>query len=58
MTLNERIKRAGITKKKLAAELGVTPQQLSYWLNGTREIPEDAKRRLNAILERVERCFG
>ena len=41
-----------VTGKRLAAELGVTPEYVSMVLNGHRE-PKDAEKRFREALERI-----
>ena len=43
---------AGVTAKRLAAEVGWNPKYLSVVLNGHRE-PKDAEKKLNAAFRRL-----
>ena len=42
--LNKRIKESGLKKKWLAEKVGVSDVLLSYYLNGTRDMPEPVER--------------
>ena len=57
MDLKERIKNAGLKNSKIAEKLGVNPVVLSYWLNGTRPMPDDAKERIKRICSKAEEAL-
>jgi len=58
MELKERVRKLGITHKKLADLLGTSQAQLSYWLNGTRDMPESKRKKLRTILDRAEKALN
>jgi predicted transcriptional regulator len=58
MDLKERVEQSGIRHKKLAELLDVSKVMLSHWLSGTRPMPDDKKKRLIEVLERVEKILG
>jgi plasmid maintenance system antidote protein VapI len=51
MNYNLRIEQSGLKKVWLAKQLGVSKVTFSYYINGTRNFPEDMKRKLNEILD-------
>lgn len=57
MTLKERVEQSGIRYKKLAELLGVRKDQISQWLSGSRNMPENIKKDLVKVLEKVERAL-
>jgi predicted transcriptional regulator len=57
MNLNERIKRAGIKKAKLAEKLGVSQAMLSQMLHGTKAMPTRTRRELEQLIEAAEQAF-
>ena len=57
MNLNERIKRAGIKKAKLAEKLGVSQAMLSQMLHGTKAMPTRTRRELEQLIEAAERAL-
>jgi len=57
MSLNERIKRAGIKKAKLAEKLGVSQAMLSQMLHGTKAMPTRTRRELEQLIEAAERAL-
>jgi hypothetical protein len=48
---NERIKKSGKKKKWIAEQIGISSVLLSYYLNGTRPMPEHIKSKLKEILQ-------
>jgi len=57
MSLNERIKKAGVKKAKLAEKLGVSQAMLSQMLHGTKPMPTETRRELQALLQAAERAL-
>lgn len=50
MDFNEKIKETGLKKSKIAEKIGISNVLFSYYLNGTRPMPEHIKRKLREIL--------
>jgi len=44
--INKRIKLLGLKKKHIANRIGISPVELSYYLNGTRKMPVDVQTKL------------
>jgi transcriptional regulator with XRE-family HTH domain len=53
--LKKRIDKAGISRKKLAKELNVSYQYLNLWLNDFATMPEEIEKKINEILDGVEK---
>lgn len=54
MALAEILKSAGVRHIELAAELGVTRETVSRWINGHHEMPAPQASRLLSFLNRPE----
>ena len=50
MNYNKIIKELGVTKQRIAERLGISNVLLSYYLNGTRPMPEHIDRKLKEII--------
>jgi len=50
MNYNERIKQTGLKKKWIAEQIGISNISLSHYINGTRNFPDDVKKKLNDII--------
>lgn len=50
MDYNKRIKEKGLKKSWIAEQIGISKTRLSFYLNGTRPIPEDVKKDLVEVL--------
>lgn len=48
---NEQIEKTGLKKVWLAGQLGVSKVTFSYWINGTRHMPDDMKKKLDDLLK-------
>lgn len=51
MDFNKVIKEKGLKKRWIATKIGISNVVLSYYLNGTRPIPETVEKKLKEILE-------
>jgi len=51
MNFNEEIKKSGFKKSWLAEQMGISNVLLSYYLNGTRQMPYHIKVKLINILK-------
>ena len=58
MKLKERINKAGIRHKKIAEKLCVSETQLSFWLNGTRQMPHKVEQQVTKIIEKAEKALN
>lgn len=47
--LNKTVSDSGLKKKKIADEIGVSPQHLSYVLAGTRTLTVDLHAKIEAV---------
>lgn len=50
MNFKERIEETGLKKKWIAEQIGISSVTFSYYINGTRNMPEDVERELKRIL--------
>lgn len=50
MNYNKEIKELGVTKQRIAERIGISNVLLSYYLNGTRPIPEHIEVKLKEII--------
>lgn len=50
MNFNEKIKEKGLKKTWIANQIGISNVLLSYYLTGTRDMPEHIDRRLKEVL--------
>ena len=50
MDFNKRIKDKGLKKSWIADQIGVSRTRLSFYLTGTRPMPDDVKRDLESVL--------
>ena len=50
MDFNKEIKNKGLKKSWIAEKIGISNTRLSFYLTGTRPMPEDVKKDLMAIL--------
>jgi len=50
MNYNDEIKAIGLTKKKVSEKLGISNVLLSYYINGTRPMPEHIENKLKEII--------
>lgn len=50
MNYNEAIKKLGVTKQRIAERLGISNVLLSYYLNGTRPMPEHIDKKLKELI--------
>jgi len=51
-------KKAGLTQKQLAENLGVSQPEISFWETGVIEPSDDSVQRISAILDADERTLG
>jgi predicted transcriptional regulator len=52
MDYNAEIKKTGLKKGWIAEQLGISRVSLSHYINETRPMPDDIKRRLKRIIEK------
>ena len=50
MNYHERIKEKGLMKSWIAKQIGISNVLFSYYLNGTRPMPEHIERKLKEVL--------
>ena len=50
MNFNEEIKESGLKKSWIAKQIGISNVLLSYYLTGTRSMPEHIEKRLKEVL--------
>jgi predicted transcriptional regulator len=50
MDFHQKIKERGLLKKWIAKKIGISNVLLSYYLNGTRPMPEHIERKLKELL--------
>lgn len=50
MNFNEKIKEKGLKKTWIAEQIGISNVLLSYYLTGTRSMPEHIDRKLKEVL--------
>jgi len=48
--LKKKIKDKGLKQSWIAEQLEKTPQELTMWLNGTRPMPDDIKKKILDII--------
>ena len=49
--LKKRIEKAGIPRKQLAKDLGVSYQYLNLWLNDFAKMPDEIEKKIEEILK-------
>lgn len=50
MNYNNEIKQLGVTKQLIAKKIGISAVLLSYYLNGTRPVPEHIDKKLKELI--------
>jgi predicted transcriptional regulator len=50
MDFNKEIKSLGVTKQRIAKKIGISNVLLSYYLNGTRPMPEHIDLKLKELI--------
>jgi predicted transcriptional regulator len=58
MDYNAEIKKTGLKKGWIAEQLGISRVSLSHYINETRPMPDDIKRRLKRIIEKATLITG
>lgn len=54
MDYNKRIKKSGMKKTWIASQIGISNVLLSYYINGTRPMPDVIQKKLKAVLDKLE----
>lgn len=54
MSLKERIKKSGISQTNIAKRLKISKEHLNYMLNGRRELKDEYKEEIIAILRKID----
>lgn len=54
MNFNQEIKDVGISKTKLAEKLGISNVMFSYYINGTRAMPDDKMLKLKELIKKYK----